>query len=68
MLFLAPKSGTDTREYLRKRADDGTDYVKDRASQMTSTASELVDKGKQAMKTQASRVQRGNGIHPTNVS
>ncbi len=58
-VLFAPKSGVDTREYLRRRADEGTGYVKDRASEMSSAASDIVEKGKQAVKGQATRAQRG---------
>lgn len=58
-VMFAPKSGADTREYLRKKADDGTGYVRDRASEMGSTASDLVEKGKQTVRDQAARVQHG---------
>ena len=58
-VLFAPKTGADTREYLRKKADDGTGYVKDRASEMGSAASNMVEKGKQTVKDQAVRMQHG---------
>lgn len=48
MLF-APKSGQETREYIKHRAGDGADFVKNRSSEFKQTASEWVDKGKEAI-------------------
>jgi len=59
MLF-APKSGQETREIIKNKAGEGTDYLKQRASESTDylkqrssdikqTASEWVDKGKEAL-------------------
>ncbi len=58
--LFAPRSGSETREYLRGKASEGsdylrskaeesTDYVKDRASELGSAASEMVEKGKQKL-------------------
>jgi len=48
MLF-APKSGQETRDYLKNKAGEGTDFLKQRTSEMKQTASEWVDKGKDAL-------------------
>jgi len=48
MLF-APKSGEDTRKLIKDKAGEGTDYVKQRSSEMKQTATEWVEKGKEAM-------------------
>jgi gas vesicle protein len=48
MLF-APKSGQETRELLKHKAGDGADYIKNRSSEFKQTASEWVDKGKEAV-------------------
>ena len=48
MLF-APKSGAETREIIRNKADEGKDYVRQRSGDLRETASELIDKGKQAL-------------------
>jgi gas vesicle protein len=47
-VLFAPKSGTETREYLGHKTDDGLGYVKDRASHLSETASNLVAQGKTA--------------------
>jgi gas vesicle protein len=48
MLF-APKSGHETREMLKNRAGEGADYLKNRSSDLGRTATEWVDKGKEAL-------------------
>jgi gas vesicle protein len=48
MLF-APKSGRETRDMIKNKAGEGTDYIKQRGSDMKQTASEWVDKGREAL-------------------
>ena len=48
MLF-APKSGSETRDIIKNKAGEGADYIKQRSSEFKQTASEWVDKGKEAM-------------------
>jgi len=59
MLF-APKSGQETREYIKTKAGEGSDYiktkagegseyVKQRGAEIRETASTWVDKGKEAI-------------------
>ena len=48
MLF-APKSGQETRDYIKKSAEEGSDYLKQRGTDLKQTASEWVDKGKDAL-------------------
>lgn len=45
MLF-APKSGQETREMLKNKAGEGSDFFKQRSSDLKQTASEWVDKGR----------------------
>ncbi len=55
-VLYAPKSGRETREDLMRYAQDGTDFVKDRARQYKDQAGEWVEKSKE----QASQwVERG---------
>ena len=51
MLF-APKSGAETRQMIKDRAGEGSDYLKQRSSDLKQTASEWVDKGKDALNKQ----------------
>jgi len=48
MLF-APKSGQETREIIKTKTGDSADYLKQRGSEFKQTASEWVDKGKEAL-------------------
>jgi gas vesicle protein len=48
MLF-APKSGSETRDIIKSKTGEGTDYLKQRSSEFKQTASEWVDKGKEAL-------------------
>jgi gas vesicle protein len=51
MLF-APKSGEETRKVILDKANEGSDYLKQRSSEFKQTASEWVDKGKEALNRQ----------------
>jgi gas vesicle protein len=51
MLF-APKSGQETREILKNKAGEGTDYLKQRGTEFKQTAADWVDKGKDALNRQ----------------
>ena len=48
MLF-APKSGEETRELIKNKASEGTDYLKQRSTEFKQTASDWVDKGREAL-------------------
>lgn len=51
MLF-APKSGSETREIIKNKANEGADYLKQRSGEFRQTAAEWVDKGKEALNRQ----------------
>jgi gas vesicle protein len=46
-VLFAPKSGTETRQLLRSKAEEGADLVKRRTSELKETATEAVERGKQ---------------------
>ena len=48
-LLLAPESGQQVRERIKTKADEGTQHLKERASSVTGSAAELIDKGKEAL-------------------
>ena len=48
MLF-APKSGQETREVIKSKTGEGADYLKQRSTEFKQSASEWVDKGKDAL-------------------
>lgn len=45
-LLLAPRSGEETREYLRERYDDARDLAQRKARELKERTGELVEKGK----------------------
>src|SRR5260370_40675522 len=45
-VLFAPKSGAETRDYLRSRAVDGTEFLKRRSTEMRETATDAVERGK----------------------
>jgi gas vesicle protein len=46
-VLFAPKSGSETRDFLMSRAEEGADYVKRRSVDLKDTATETVERGKQ---------------------
>ena len=48
MLF-APKSGPETRDYIKNKASEGGDYLKQRGEDFRQTASQWVDRGRDAV-------------------
>jgi gas vesicle protein len=51
-ILYAPKAGTETREELKARAEQGREYVRTRAQEARQQANEWVDKGRDAMAQQ----------------
>jgi gas vesicle protein len=51
-ILIAPKSGQETRELIKHKAGEGTDYLKQRGGEIKQTAAEWVDKGKDALSRQ----------------
>jgi gas vesicle protein len=51
-VLYAPRSGSETREALRARAEEGRDYMRDRARVAREQASEWVDRGRDVVSQQ----------------
>lgn len=51
-VLYAPRSGNETRDVLRAKAEEGRDYVRGRARQAREQASDWVDRGKDVLNTQ----------------
>ena len=51
-LLYAPRSGSETREVLRSKAEEGRDYMKERARQAREQASDWVDRGRDVVNQQ----------------
>ena len=48
-LLFAPQSGEETRNLLKNRADDGTDYLRRRGEELRDSATEAMGRGKEAV-------------------
>lgn len=51
-LLFAPKTGTETRELIRSKADEGKEYLKRRTADLKDTASDAIEKGRSAVAKQ----------------
>lgn len=51
-VLYAPKSGSETREALRARAEDGRDYMRSRAREAREQATDWVDRGRDVVNQQ----------------
>ena len=51
-VLYAPRSGNETREALRSRAEEGRDYVRHRAHTARSQANDWVDRGREVLNQQ----------------
>lgn len=51
-VLYAPKSGAETRQYLRDRAEEGRDVMTERARRAREQATEWVDRGREAYSRQ----------------
>ena len=51
-VLYAPKSGEETRDYLRRRGEEGRDYVVNQAGRVREQANEWVDRGKEVVSQQ----------------
>lgn len=51
-ILYAPRAGSEMREELRARAEEGRDYVRNRAREAKGQASDWVDRGRDAMNQQ----------------
>ncbi|MFZ1156667.1 MAG: YtxH domain-containing protein [Candidatus Sulfotelmatobacter sp.] len=51
-VLYAPRSGTETREVLRARAEEGRDYMRSRAREAREQAAEWADRGRDAVNQQ----------------
>ncbi len=55
-LLVAPKSGEETRALLKGRAEEGRDYMKRKSSEIRETATDFVERGKDAVLRQREQV------------
>jgi len=51
-VLYAPRAGSETREALRARAEEGREYVRSRAQQAREQAAEWADRGREVVNQQ----------------
>lgn len=51
-LLFAPKSGNETRELIRSKADEGKEYLKRRGEDLKGSANEAFERGRSAVSRQ----------------
>jgi gas vesicle protein len=51
-VLFAPKSGSETRDLLKSRANESADFVKRRSTELRDQAAEAVDRGKETLRRQ----------------
>ena len=49
-VLFAPKSGNETRELIRDKANEGVGYVKRRGEDLRDTATETIDRSKETLR------------------
>jgi gas vesicle protein len=49
-VLFAPKSGSETREFIKSKAGESADYVKRRSENLKETAAETIDRGKETLR------------------
>ena len=55
-VLFAPKSGSETRELLKSKAEEGKEYLSRRSEEFKESASDIIDRGKQAVARQRDQV------------
>ena len=51
-VLFAPKSGEETREMLRSRANEGRDYLRRRSDEVRESASDMISRGRESLQQQ----------------
>jgi gas vesicle protein len=55
-ILFAPKSGEETRQYLRSKTDEGKDYLRKRSDELIDSAEDVVERGKTAIGRQKDQI------------
>ncbi|MFN3323737.1 MAG: YtxH domain-containing protein [Bryobacteraceae bacterium] len=55
-LLFAPKSGQETRQLIRGKADEGRDYLKRRTEEVRESAQEIIERGRTAIHRQKDQI------------
>lgn len=51
-VLFAPKSGEETRELLKSKANEGRDYLRRKGEEVRESTSEMIGRGREALHTQ----------------
>ena len=51
-VLFAPKSGEETREFIRAKADEGKEYLRRRSDELRDQASDAIERGKATVSRQ----------------
>jgi gas vesicle protein len=51
-VLFAPRSGEETREFIRSKADESKDYLRRRGEELRTQAGEVVERGRTAVNRQ----------------
>jgi gas vesicle protein len=52
-ILLSPKSGQETLKYLRQKADEGSDYIKNRIDDAREAVTDATKQGKETLRAEA---------------
>ncbi len=55
-ILFAPKSGEETREYLRQKAEEGREFAQRKARELRERADEFIDRGKDVVQRQKEQI------------
>lgn len=55
-ILFAPQSGSEIREVLMSKADEGKEFVRDRARDVREHASDWMDRGKEVLNQQKDQI------------
>jgi len=71
-VLFAPKSGEETREYIRVKADEGKEYLRRRGDELRDQAEDAIDRGRTAVNRQrenlSAAVEAGKQAYRDSVS
>ena len=71
-VLFAPKSGEETREMLKSRANEGADYLRRRGEEVRDSATDMIGRGKEALQSQkdnlAAALEAGRQAYRQNVA
>jgi gas vesicle protein len=71
-LLFAPKTGEETRNMIRSKADEGKEYLKQRSGELRESAADVIDRGRTVVTRQrdnlAAAVEAGKQAYREAVS